>query len=111
MLTSPRRLYRVFRIREQDREAIKKLNAPPNDNLTRFEALSQLVSVIPNLELKSENDAKRPIRLPLPLELHEAILAAKNKSKQPYVTILLAAVHSKIEEQSKPRRGRPRKLR
>lgn len=109
MSDKPTRLQRVIRISEQDREAIKKLNAPPNDKQTRFEALSELVPVIPTLKLKNEKETKRPIRLSLPSELHEAILKAKKKSKQPYVTILLAAIHAKIDQQTKPKRGRPRK--
>ncbi len=109
MSDKPTRLHRVMRISEQDREAIKKLNAPPNDNQTRYQALSELVSIIPTLKLKSEKNAKRPIRLSNPAELHEALLKAKKKSKQPYVAILLAAIHAKIELQTKPKRGRPRK--
>jgi len=109
MSTSPTRLHRVFRISEQDRAAIKKLNAAPNNNQTRYQALSELVAVIPTLKLKTEKDAKRPIRLSIPTELHEAILKAKKKSKQPYVTILLAAIHAKNDQQPKPKRGRPRK--
>ena len=103
------RLHRVIRISEQDREAIKSLTAPPNDSQTRFEVLNELVSMIPSLKFKNEKIVKRPIRLSLPVELHEAIIKAKEKSKQPYVTILLTAIHTKLDQQSKPKRGRPRK--
>jgi hypothetical protein len=109
MTKQPQRLHRVIRVSERDRDAIRKLTAPPNDQKTRFEALSELINLIPALKFEDDSESKRPIRLALPAELHEAILKAKKKSKQHYVTILLAAIHCKLDQQTKPKRGRPRK--
>lgn len=104
------RKFRTFRLHPADKKAVQALGKVGGQSIDRHDALLELVAELPKLDLPVMKSGERvPMRLGIPTELDEAINEVKKRTKQTYVSILLAAVHQKVKEGQKPRRGRPPK--
>ena len=103
------RKFRTFRLRPDEKLAIRKLTSVGARKRDRHMALLELVSLVPTLDLPKVDKSKRePMRLGIPSELDAAINKVKHQTGHTYVSILLAAVHRRLELDSKPNRRRSR---
>lgn len=83
------RRFVTFRLPEKDHRLLREIGK--KRGLERYQALLELVDVIPQLELPEKSSQRRPMRIGLPTELDEVLQAAKERSGVPYLDILLAA--------------------
>lgn len=91
------RVYRVFRLYQDDRERLRTLHEVTAVE-DRHHALLNLVDIVENMDIPDIRERERQsIRIGIPVELHETIQRRADETGQTYVDILMMAVRNAAE--------------
>lgn len=86
------RKFLTFRLLEEDRQLLQDLGRVGEEDKDRYHALCELTDIVPELDIPvAEKAERRALRLGIPEDLDVKIREVADRTKQPYLFILLEA--------------------